>query len=177
MILTGNEIEKQVKKGAITITPFSSKNVNPNSYNFRLGNTMKVYRNELVDPAKENPTRVIRIGNDGYVLEPRKLYLAETVEVLGSNEFVPTYAARSSVARMGMFINLSAPLGDIGFVGRWTIQLFCLHSIKVYPNMTIGQMMFWKTSGEIELYNGKYQNADGPIETRIHIDFKEKIYT
>lgn len=175
MILTGKEIEKRVKSEEIIISPFLPENVNPNSYNFRLGRTMKVYRNEIIDPAKENPVDKIKLEDEGFVLQPRKLYLAETIEVMGSTHFVPTYAARSSVARMGMFINLSAPLGDIGFIGHWTIQLFCIHPVKVYYGMNIGQMMFWHTSGEIELYNGKYQHAAGPIESRIHIDFNEKI--
>lgn len=175
MILTGKEIEKRVKSEEIIISPFLPENINPNSYNFRLGRSMKVYRNEVIDPAQENPVDTITLGNDGYILQPRKLYLAETIEVIGSTCFVPTYAARSSVARMGMFINLSAPLGDIGFIGRWTIQLYSILPIKVYYGMNIGQMMFWHTSGEIELYNGKYQSAEGPIETRIHLDFNEKM--
>ncbi|AYP23492.1 MULTISPECIES: dCTP deaminase [Pantoea] len=175
MILTGKEIEKRVKSEEIIISPFLPENINPNSYNFRLGRSMKVYRNEVIDPAQENPVDTITLGDDGYILQPRKLYLAETIEVIGSTCFVPTYAARSSVARMGMFINLSAPLGDIGFIGRWTIQLYSILPIKVYYGMNIGQMMFWHTSGEIELYNGKYQSAEGPIETRIHLDFNEKM--
>lgn len=174
MILTGKEIEKRVNSKEIIVSPFLKENVNPNSYNFRLGRKLKVYQNDLIDPAKENPVDEITLGDDGLVLQPRKLYLAETIETMGSENFVPTYAARSSVARMGMFINLSAPLGDIGFIGKWTIQLFCIHSIKVYYGMNIGQMMFWHTSGEVELYDGKYQSADGPIESRIHIDFHNK---
>lgn len=175
MILTGKEIEKRVNSKEIIVSPFLKENVNPNSYNFRLGRKLKVYKNDLIDPAKENPIDEITLGDDGLLLQPRKLYLAETIEIMGSEHFVPTYAARSSVARMGMFINLSAPLGDIGFVGKWTIQLFCIHPIKVYYGMDIGQMMFWHTSGEVELYDGKYQNADGPIESRIHMDFHNKL--
>ena len=172
MILTGNEITKRVKQEEIVISPFLKENVNPNSYNFRLGTRMKVYKNDLIDPAKENPVETITIGGS-YILQPRKLYLAETIEKMGSSHFVPTYAARSSVARMGMFINLSAPLGDIGFIGKWTIQLYCIHPVKVYAGMNIGQMMFWHTSGEIELYNGKYQAASGPMKSHIHKDFHQ----
>lgn len=175
MILTGKEIEKRVNSKEIIVSPFLKENVNPNSYNFRLGRKLKVYKNDLIDPAKENPIDEITLGDDGLLLQPRTLYLAETIEIMGSEHFVPTYAARSSVARMGMFINLSAPLGDIGFVGKWTIQLFCIHPVKVYYGMDIGQMMFWHTSGEVELYDGKYQNADGPIESRIHMDFHNKL--
>lgn len=37
MILTGSQIIEEVKHGNIMIEPFSEKQVNPNSYNYRLG--------------------------------------------------------------------------------------------------------------------------------------------
>ena len=39
MILTGPEISKQVKLKRIIIDPFDATFVNPNSYNYRIGNT------------------------------------------------------------------------------------------------------------------------------------------
>lgn len=174
MILTGTEITNRVAIGDIVIDPFSLDNVNPNSYNFRLASKMKVYDEAVIDPRRPNRVNTVNIGNGGYVLKPRTLYLASTIERLGSTQFVPTYAARSSIARLGMFINLSAPLGDIGFIGNWTIQLYCLHPVRVYAGMNIGQMMFWAVMGRIELYDGKYQGATEATESRIHIDFAKK---
>jgi len=40
MILTGTEIKKRVEKGEITLEPFSDDLMNPNSYNYRLGDTL-----------------------------------------------------------------------------------------------------------------------------------------
>ncbi|MGI4861656.1 MAG: dCTP deaminase [Janthinobacterium lividum] len=174
MILTGLEIEQRVQAGDIVITPFLRDNVNPNSYNFRLHERMKVYEDGVIDVREETPTRDVLIGPDGFELEPMKLYLAATVETMGSTCFVPTYAARSSIARLGMFINLSAPLGDIGFVGRWTIQLFALNRIRVYAGMNIGQMMFWRVQGKIELYKGKYQGATEAFASRLFLDYQKK---
>ena len=114
MILTGSEITKRVESGEIVISPFRPENVNPNSYNFTVAPELRVYEKGVIDVKSEKPSKIITIGKDGYVLKPRQLYLASTIEVMGSKHFVPTYAARSSVARLGMFINLSAPLGDIG---------------------------------------------------------------
>jgi len=175
MILTGPEIARRRAAGEIVISPFSEKNLNPNSYNFCLHPTMTIYSEGVIDPRHAHPTEQIVIGEDGYVLEPRRLYLAATLEELGGEYFVPTYAARSSVARLGLFINLSAPLGDIGFIGRWTIQLFALHPTRVYAGMQIGQMMFWKVAGEIDLYRGKYQGAEGAVASRMHMDFDRKL--
>ena len=174
MILTGTEILNRVASGDIMISPFVPENVNPNSYNFRLHSRMRVYDEGVIDVRKENRTSTIDIGPEGYVLHPRRLYLATTMEKMGSDNFVPTYAARSSVARLGMFINLSASLGDIGFKGNWTIQLYAIHPIRLYAGMCIGQMMFWHTAGTIELYNGKYQGATEAMPSRIYRDFDEK---
>jgi dCTP deaminase len=171
MILTGDEIGKRVTMGDIVIDPFIADNLNPNSYNFRLHHELLVYRDELIDPARAPQTETLAIPHEGLVLEPLRLYLASTVERMGSDHFVPTYAARSSVARLGMFINLSAPLGDIGFIGRWTIQLYCLHRVRVFAGMNIGQMMFWHVRGNIRLYSGKYRGADRVLPSMIFQDF------
>ncbi len=173
MILTGTEIADRVRLGEIVIRPFKPENVNPNSYNFSLSEELRVYDEGVIDVKHEHPSHIVRIPPEGYVLEPRRLYLASTIEELGSTKFVPTYAARSSVARLGMFINLSASLGDIGFVGRWTLQLFTLNRIRVYPGMQIGQMMFWHVQGDIELYSGKYQGARGALSSQIFKDFSQ----
>ena len=49
MILTGNEIHKNVLSKKIIIDPFDKKNINPNSYNFSLGSTIKVYKDYVLD--------------------------------------------------------------------------------------------------------------------------------
>ncbi len=174
MILTGTAIYNEWKQNKITIEPFCRENVNPNSYNFRLDRILKTYDEDVVDAKKINHFKTIEISDDGYILEPYKLYLANTVEVLGSDYFVPTYNARSSVARLGLFINLSATLCDIGFKGQITMQLYPVNPVKVYPNMNIGQMMFWKPQGKIVLYKGKYQSSRGPQTTQIYKDFLVK---
>lgn len=175
MILTGTEISQSVTRGDIVISPYLPEKINPNSYNFRLSSQMKVYEPGVIDIKREHPTRDVEIGPEGFVLEPMRLYLACTMEKIGSTKFVPMYAARSSVARLGMFINLSAPLGDIGFIGRWTIQLFAINRVRIYSGMDIGQMMFWCTRGEIELYRGKYQGANSVRPSRLFQDYRQEL--
>ncbi len=175
MILTGAEIGRERARGAITIDPYRPEQVNPNSYNFRLGRHLKVYLDDVLDPRHPNRYQEIEIPEEGLLLQPSRLYLAHTEEVLGSDTYVPTFAARSSVARLGLFINLSACLGDIGYVGQWTLQLYALHPIKVYPGMCIGQMMWWTPQGTVRLYAGKYQGSVGARPSDIHLDFDRQI--
>lgn len=172
MILSGKQILLEQQSGRIVIDPFDVSAVNPNSYNFTLSDKLIVYADEVLDASSENDTEELRIPDEGITLKANRLYLAATREVMGSEHYAPTFAARSSVARLGLFINLSAPLGDIGFIGRWTLQLYPTHDVIVYAGMQIGQMMWWKTLGEVALYDGKYQHADGPRASMLYRSFQ-----
>jgi deoxycytidine triphosphate deaminase len=174
MILTGHEIEREWLNGRIVIEPFVAEQLNPNSYNFRLGGTLRIYNTNLLDVRQANACEEASIPPEGFVLEPGRLYLAHTIEVLGSDHYAPTFAARSSIARLGVFINLSASLGDIGYVGQWTLQLYAANRVRVYAGINIGQMMWWRPAGRIELYDGKYQGAAGPRSSDIHVDFHKQ---
>lgn len=175
MILTGREIEREWRNGRIVIDPFTPEQMNPNSYNFRLGRLLRVYRPGVLETRCANEFEDIHIDDSGLTLEPGTLYLAHTVERLGSEFYAPTFAARSSVARLGLFINLSASLGDIGYVGQWTLQLYPVNRIRVYPGMNIGQMMWWRPVGRIKLYSGKYQGSVGPRPSAIHVDLVRQL--
>lgn len=175
LILTGHEIQREHARGRLVIEPFVPEHLNPNSYNFRLGNTLRCYSGAVLDSRAENKFVEITITDEGFELEPGRLYLGHTIEVLGSDWYAPTFAARSSVARLGLFINLSASLGDIGYKGQWTLQLYSMNRVRVYPGMNIGQMMWWLPQGEIQLYDGKYQGADGPKSSAIHLDYRKQI--
>lgn len=171
MILTGSEITKQVKKNRITISMFDKNNVNPNSYNVELGEYLKVYEDDVLDSKKQLKTKIIPIPDDGLVLEPNKIYLGFTKEIIGSDFFVPTITGRSSTGRLGLFVQITADLVDIGFKGNLTFQLHAVQPLRIYKGMKIGQIMFWKPKGKIKLYKGKYQNSVGPQESKVYKDF------
>ncbi|MFI0717510.1 dCTP deaminase [Streptomyces sp. NPDC021224] len=162
MILTGPEIAVAAGDGRLRITPFDLDQVNPNSYNVRLGTTLLVYADDVLDAHRPNHTRRIEIGTEGHVLEPGQLYLGHTVERVGSDTFVPLLFGRSSVGRLGLFVEITAPIGDIGFHGQWTLMLSPIRPLRVYPGMKIGQVMFFVAVGPITPYVGKYQSAEGP---------------
>lgn len=172
MILSGNEITRQVKKGKITISPFDERCINPNSYNVELGDYLKVYEDEVLDSKKQLKTLTIKIPDEGLVLLPNKIYLGFTKEVIGSDYFVPTLTGRSSTGRLGLFVQITADLVDIGFKGNLTFQLHAVQPLRIYKGMKIGQIIFWKVKGKIKLYEGKYQNSVGPQESKVWKDFK-----
>ncbi|TQE38149.1 dCTP deaminase [Streptomyces ipomoeae] len=166
MILTGPEITAAAHDGRLTIAPFEAEQVNPNSYNVRLGPTLLTYTTTVIDAHQPNPTKAIQIGKHGYVLQPGELYLGHTFEQVGSDIYVPLLFGRSSVGRLGLFVEITAPIGDIGFHGQWTLMLTPVRPLRVYAGMKIGQIMFFVSTGDIDLYRGKYQAAAGPQPSR-----------
>jgi dCTP deaminase len=174
MILTGPEIAKEVSRGAITITPFNDSQINPNSYNIRLSNIISIYEDNVLDAARENETRTIYVPDDGIVLESKIIYLGASVEIIGSSEYVPIVRARSSTARLGLFVHVTADLIDLGYVGQLTLQLHAVQAVRVYANMEIGQITFWKTQGEIIQYCGKYQGSIGPAASKSFLDWSRE---
>ncbi|MEV4383269.1 hypothetical protein [Streptosporangium sp. NPDC049644] len=171
MILTGPEITHQYEAGRIIIEPFCADQVNPNSYNFRLGTALKVYTDEMLDVRRPNPVKELAIPEAGLVLEPDRIYLGSTVEIMGSDHYVPIIRARSGVARLGLFVHVTADLIDIGSINQWTLQLHAVQPVRVYPGLLIGQVTFWVPQGDVTLYAGKYQGTRGPQESQIHRDF------
>jgi dCTP deaminase len=172
MILTGPRIQQEVANGTITIEPFDPKLVNPNSYDFRLGDKLLVYKDEVLDSRKENPVEEIQLSEEGYILRPDKLYLGHTQEIIGSEHFVPILRGKSSTGRVGLFVHITADLIDIGFVGQFTLMLHAVQPVKIYPGMRIGQVTFWTTLGDIVLYDGKYQESAGPAASQVYKDFQ-----
>ncbi|MDD5865277.1 MAG: dCTP deaminase [bacterium] len=172
MILSGNKIKEEVENKKIIIYPFNNENINPNSYNYTLDDYIKVYEEEILDAKKKIKTKTIEIPNDGMILEPNKLYLGCTKEIIGSDYYVPIITGRSSTGRLGLFVQITSDLVDIGFKGKLTLQFCATQPVKIYKGMKIGQVMFWKVFGEADLYKGKYQNSEEPRQSEIWRDFK-----
>jgi len=163
MILTGMQIEAEVKAGTILIDPFDSSFLNPNSYNFRIGRRMVEYPiGEVIDTKIKPTVDEIDFSDAGLILQPGRLYLGHTLERMGSSRFVPLLGGRSSTGRLGLFVHITAPLGDIGYFGQWTLQLRATVPLKIYAGQKIGQMTFIVPYGAIESYAGKYQGGEGP---------------
>lgn len=172
MILSGKEIQRHMGKD-IVIQPFDPKRLNPNSYNLSLHNELLVYENRLLDMKVPNPVKTLTIPKSGLVLEPDKLYLGRTNEFTQTDRFVPMLEGRSSVGRLGLFIHVTAGFGDVGFAGYWTLEIFCVQPIRIYPNVEICQIYYHDIQGDYDLYqSGKYQNNTGIQPSLLYKDFE-----
>lgn len=171
MMLSGKEIEKKLGSDII-IEPFNRKQLNPNSYNLRLHNELLVYDEDILDMKKENKTKSITIPEEGLVLEPGKLYLGRTIEYTETKNYVPMLEGRSSIGRLGLFIHVTAGFGDVGFKGYWTLEIFCVQPIRIYPSVEVCQIYYHGIDGDYEEYSsGKYQSNKGIQPSLLYKDF------
>ncbi len=149
---------KQIKKGNIIIEPFYLEQVNPNSYNYRINDQLIMF--DIKNNKKHKKT--IKIPKEGIILEPHKTYLASTFETLGSIKYAMSLIGRSSLGRLGLFLQVSANLGHTGSIHKWTLELVATKKIKIYPFMIIGQISFWENKGNISSYLEGYSKFNLP---------------
>ncbi|MCA9218594.1 MAG: dCTP deaminase [Planctomycetales bacterium] len=168
MILTGDEIKTKIG-GDIVIEPFDESKLNPNSYNLTLHNEIITYEEVVLDMKKPNRVRRIEIPEDGLVLGPSQLYLGRTVERTETHNLVPMIEGRSSVGRLGLFVHVTAGIGDVGFCGYWTLELFAVQPVRIYPFVPICQILYHRLEGNIREYaSEKYQHAQDIQPSMLH---------
>jgi dCTP deaminase len=158
MILTGDEIKKNLGND-IVIEPYAEENLNPNSYNLTLHNEIITYEEVVLDMKKPNRVRRIEIPENGLVLGPNQLYLGRTVERTETHNLVPMIEGRSSIGRLGLFVHVTAGFGDVGFCGFWTLELFAVQPVRIYPFVSICQIFYHTLVGDVTEYSSeKYQD-------------------
>lgn len=93
-----------------------------------------------ITPAKPTLVRCISVES------PDGLFLASRAFILTHN---------SSIGRLGICVHLTAGFGDPGFDGQYTLEVTCVHPVKVYVGMRFCQIRFHEIVGEIEDYSKK----------------------
>jgi len=173
MILSGLDIKRRLGT-EIRIEPYLESRLNPNSYNLTLHNELLVYESEVLDMAKPNAHHVFNIPEDGYIMQPGRLYLGRTVEYTETEGLVPMLEGRSSIGRLGLFVHITAGFGDVGFHGFWTLELFCVQPIRIYSGVEICQIFYHTVEGPYETYKkGKYQSNTGIQPSFLYKDFQK----
>ncbi|MDP6444245.1 MAG: hypothetical protein QF805_10685 [Pirellulaceae bacterium] len=70
-----------------------------------------------------------------------------------------------------MWCDALGGFGDVGFAGYWTLEMFAVQPVRVYPNVPICQIFYHEIRGDIHEYaSDKYQN-NNDIQTSLF--FKE----
>lgn len=169
MILTDREIQTGLETGQIQITPrprteaFSSTAVD-----LTLGQSIRLWKpaaatgvRQVVSPAapgyKVNEvikglTELRTLDSAGFALEPGAFILAwtsETVSIPHQSRLAARVEGKSSLARLGLGVHVTAPTIHSGFQGPIQLEVFNHGTISVLltPGLLICQLIFELTLG------------------------------
>ncbi len=171
MILSDTRILEEIEKKTIIIEPYDRDKLGSNSYDVHLGKYLAIYKDEILDAKKHNLIEHFEIPDEGFILEPRQLYLGVTLEYTETHSHVPYLEGKSSTGRLGIDIHATAGKGDVGFCGNWTLEISCKIPVKIYSGMPIGQLIYFPVDGEVAVKynskpNAKYSGQpDKPVES------------
>jgi dCTP deaminase len=171
MIFSDKKILESIQSLNIVIEPFRMDCLGTNSYDVHLGKWLATYDAAELDAKKHNTITHFEIPEEGFVLQPGKLYLGVTEEYTETHNAVPFLEGKSSTGRLGIDIHATAGKGDVGFCNHWTLEISAAMPVRIYAGMPIGQLIYFMVEGEINNYynrkpNAKYNTrSDRPLES------------
>lgn len=193
MRLCDVDIERYLDQGIIRLTPRPANGkINGATVDVRLGNSFRVFREhstpyiDLSGPREEVTAQLDKVmseeiiiaDDEAFFLHPGELALATTLEsvTLPAN-IVGWLDGRSSLARLGLMVHVTAHRIDPGWDGKIVLEFFNAGKLPLAlrPQMAIGALSFEVLSGEAQRpYNSrqdaKYKNQQSAVSSRINQD-------
>lgn len=196
MRLCDTDIERYLDEGKIAIEPRPANDkINGATVDVRLGNSFRIFREhstpyiDLSGPREEVSAQLNKVMSDeiiisegeAFFLHPGELALATTLEsVTLPDNIVGWLDGRSSLARLGLMVHVTAHRIDPGWQGKIVLEFFNAGKLPLAlrPNMAIGALSFEVLSGSAARpYNArkdaKYKNQQSAISSRIDEDKTE----
>ena len=193
MRLTDIEIEQCLDNGTIIIDPRPGiEAISGVSVGVRLGSQFRVFKDhtapyiDLSGPSAEMQIALDRIMSDkieiaddqAFFLHPGELALAVTYEsVTLPADIVGWLDGRSSLARLGLMVHVTAHRIDPGWQGKIVLEFFNSGKLPLAlrPGMTIGALNFERLSSAVARpYNtrksSKYKDQQEAVASRISQD-------
>lgn len=170
-MLNDSGIKEELKRGNIYVDN-GENNVGKNYIDVTLNNSLKIYKNDILECDQKNETEEIIIGEEGYDLQPGKLYLGRINEYTKTYNFVPLLSGLPELATGGMEIHVTAGFGDNGFEGTWTLEIWCTNVTHIYPGMKIGRLYYVPLIGDNKIkYKGKYLGQVDTTASRLNTEY------
>ena len=177
MILGDRDILRLIGSGVLRVEPFDPGIVRENGLDLRLGTVFCRLRDtaRIMDTRRGYDPRdfydCVRVGDgEGYVVEPRALVLAHTLEkICLPEDLVGLVNLRSTFARTGIYI--PPTVVDAGFCGQLTVELVgSSFPVKLYPGQRFLHLILVKTVSPVaKPYKGRYQGQAGVTLPRLPV--------
>ncbi len=193
MRLCDRDIIAEMDKGRLKVVPRPENDqVTGVSVDLHLGNRFRVFSShttpfidlsgnrEEVNAAidKIMSDEIILEGDDAFFLHPGELALGITLESLTlPDDIVGWLDGRSSLARLGLMVHVTAHRIDPGWNGNIVLEFFNSGKLPLAlrPGMSIGAISFEPLTGVAERpyrkrKDAKYQDQSGPQASKISHD-------
>jgi dCTP deaminase len=193
MKLSDRDIIQHLKIGKISITPPPTQDkIKGISVDLRLHNRFRVFNDhtapyiDLSGPREAVQKTMDTVMGDeivipegeAFFLHPGELALAATLESIQiPDDLVGWLDGRSSLARLGLMVHVTAHRIDPGWEGQIVLEIFNSGKLPLAlrPGMDICAINFETlSSAAIKPYNkrsdAKYRNQQGPTASRINQD-------
>ena len=163
MILTKQEILKEIKNKNITIVPFSKKNIGPASIDLTLDNKFRLFKNPKIIPIAEktdNKKYTKLVTKNKIILYPNEFIIGITKEKINlPNNICGWLTGRSRFARLGLQIHSTAAFMNPGINNKQVLEIYNLspNPLELKPGTKICQLIFEKTEGKAK-YKGKFKS-------------------
>jgi dCTP deaminase len=197
MRLCDKDIEESISKGEIKISPTpDSSMISGVSVDIRLGNEFRVFQDhtapyiDLSGPKDEMQKAMNSVmsdeiyipDGDAFFLHPGELALAVTYEsVTLPDNIVGWLDGRSSLARLGLMVHVTAHRIDPGWSGQIVLEFYNSGKLPLAlrPKMKIAALNFeTMSSSALRPYNkrddAKYKDQVGAVASRISQDESQK---
>lgn len=169
MVLTDREIQAALEFGHIKIVPAPGVDAySSTSVDLTLSKFIRCWKGaplkgveQIICPSAEgyNLKDVLKnlsdqkeLDAEGYIIKPQEFVLGwteETIELPTSSRIAARVEGKSSLARLGIGIHITAPTIHAGFPGPIQLEI-CNHGImkiRLVPGMRVCQLIFEQTLG------------------------------
>jgi dCTP deaminase len=193
MRLSDGDIEAALESGHIKLTPQpETKAISGISVDLRLANHFRVFSNNSVpfldlsgereqlnkDIDQVMGKEIIIEEGDDFFIHPGELVLGSTLESVEiPDDLVGWLDGRSSLARLGLMVHVTAGRIDPGWKGQVVLEFYNLGKmpLALKPEMIICALSFETLSSPakrpyLSRDNAKYKNQQGAISSRMGDD-------
>lgn len=164
MILTKNEVLKEIKKKRIKIEPFSQSNLGPGSYDLTLANEFRFFKGSkkvhLADERADYKAITSKtVADKGIIIQPGQFILGITKEKISlPGDIAGWLQGRSRFARLGLSVHITASYLQPGISNKQVLEIFNASPTPflLKPGTKICQLIFERCEGKAK-YSGRFK--------------------
>ncbi len=155
MILTKEEILKEIDKKSINITPFNKRNIGPASYDLTLDNKFRFFKSKVIKVNNSTDykkySKIIR--KNKIILHPGEFVLGITKEQIKlKGDICALLSGRTRFARLGLGVHVTANFVNPSTNNKQVLEIKNMsnNTIELNSNTKVCQIIFARTSGKVK---------------------------